>query len=141
MTHKSFKIITLGCKVNQYESFHIREALIGAGYGEVDRNIEADVVLVLGSQNSSNSQRLKELAKDRNVTSHLIDGSCDIDANWFKGDETVLITAGASAPESVVQECVSFLRDRYGAELEARSIREERVHFQLPKELRDTALS
>lgn len=97
---------------------------------------EADVVLVLGSQNSSNSQRLKELARERGIAAHLIDGADDIDPTWFNGSETVLVTAGASAPESNVQECVAYLRDKFGALVEARSIRDEHVHFALPKELR-----
>ena len=71
---------------------------------------EADLVLVLGSQNSSNSQRLAELAREGSVPAYLIDGSADIDINWFKGTETVLITAGASAPELVVEDCIEFLR-------------------------------
>ncbi len=101
---------------------------------------EADVVLVLGSQNSSNSQRLKELAREHGVAAYLIDGASDIQLEWFGGDETVLITAGASAPESVVQECVEFLKQRYSATVTARTIREEEVHFPLPKELRTIAL-
>src|SRR5688500_17582633 len=76
---------------------------------------EADLVLVLGSQNSSNSQRLKELAQESGVTARLIDGAQDIDPAWFDGVGTVLITAGASAPESVVQECISYLQERFGA--------------------------
>ena len=95
-----------------------------------------NVVLVLGSQNSSNSQRLKELATENGVVSHLIDGASDIDSNWFNGDETVLVTAGASAPESVVQECVDFLKETYDAKVELHSIREEEVNFPLPRELR-----
>src|SRR5687767_2441903 len=67
---------------------------------------EADIVLVLGSQNSSNSQRLKELAAERGVAAYLIDGAADIDERWFGGVKSVVITAGASAPESVVQECL-----------------------------------
>ena len=97
---------------------------------------EADLVLVLGSQNSSNSQRLKELARESGVQARLIDGAQDIDASWFEGVETVLITAGASAPESVVQECIAYLKDRFGATVESRTIREEDVHFPLPRELR-----
>ncbi len=97
---------------------------------------EADLVLVLGSQNSSNSQRLKELARESGVQARLIDGAQDIDASWFAGVETVLITAGASAPESVVQECIAYLKDRFGATVESRTIREEDVHFPLPRELR-----
>ena len=100
----------------------------------------ADVVLVLGSQNSSNSQRLKELARERGVRSHLIDGASDIRPDWFSGSETVVITAGASAPESVVQECVDFLRREFAATVESRSIRDEEVHFPLPKELRTIAI-
>jgi 4-hydroxy-3-methylbut-2-en-1-yl diphosphate reductase len=96
----------------------------------------ADIVLVLGSQNSSNSQRLAELARENGIAAHLIDGADEIDPNWFSGSETVVITAGASAPESVVQDCVRWLRDRYAAEVEERTIREEEVYFPLPKELR-----
>jgi 4-hydroxy-3-methylbut-2-enyl diphosphate reductase len=100
---------------------------------------KADVVLVLGSQNSSNSQRLAELARESGVQAHLIDGVGDIDLAWFRGDETVLVTAGASAPEIVVQECLEFLRQRFGATVEARSVREEDVSFPLPRELRRLA--
>lgn len=97
---------------------------------------EADVVLVLGSQNSSNSQRLKELAQENGIPSYLIDGSQDICDKWFEGVETVLITAGASAPESVVQGCIQYLKDHFGATVEERAIRQEDVHFMLPRELR-----
>jgi len=97
---------------------------------------EADLVLVLGSQNSSNSQRLKELSQENGVPAHLIDGIADADTKWFEGVDSVLITAGASAPESVVSECVDFLIDRFDATVEIRSIRDEEVHFPLPRELR-----
>lgn len=100
---------------------------------------EADVVLVLGSQNSSNSQRLKELARERGVPAYLIDRARDISPEWFRGAETVVITAGASAPESVVQECVDFLQAQYQADVEHRALREEEVHFPLPRELRSLA--
>jgi len=99
----------------------------------------ADIVLVLGSQNSSNSQRLAELAREGSIAAHLIDGADEIDPDWFTGDETVLITAGASAPERVVQDCVRWLRDRFSAEVEERTIRAEEVYFPLPKELRSAA--
>jgi len=99
----------------------------------------ADLVLVLGSQNSSNSQRLAELARERGIAAHLIDGANEIDPGWFQGHETVVITAGASAPESVVQDCVAWLSGRYGAVVEERTIREEDVYFPLPKELRAAA--
>ncbi|MGI8977638.1 MAG: 4-hydroxy-3-methylbut-2-enyl diphosphate reductase [Pirellulaceae bacterium] len=97
---------------------------------------EADLVLVLGSQNSSNSQRLKEIAQENGIPARLIDGAQDIDPTWFDGVNTVLITAGASAPESVVQECIHYLQNRFAATVESRSIREEDVHFPLPRELR-----
>lgn len=100
---------------------------------------EADIVIVLGSQNSSNSQRLAELARDGGIAAHLIDGANEIDPSWFTGEETVLITAGASAPESVVQDCVRWLKDRFGATVEERTIRQEDVYFPLPKELRAAA--
>lgn len=100
---------------------------------------DAQLVLVLGSQNSSNSQRLAELARERGIPAYLIDGANEIDPGWFRGDETVVITAGASAPESVVQDCVAWLTERFGATVEERTIREEEVYFPLPKELRAAA--
>lgn len=96
----------------------------------------ADVVLVLGSQNSSNSLRLKELAAEQGVRAYLIDGAADIDPSWLAPSDKVLVTAGASAPESVVQECVRFLQDRFDATVENRELRKEEVHFALPRELR-----
>ena len=100
---------------------------------------DADLVIVLGSRNSSNSQRLAELAGDRGIRAFLIDGANEIDPAWFTGTETVVITAGASAPESVVQDCVRWLTTRYGATVEERTIREEEVYFPLPRELRAAA--
>ncbi len=97
---------------------------------------EADICLVLGSQNSSNSQRLRELAAAADVTAHLIDGPEDIDSGWFSGSETVLVTAGASAPETVVEQCIDWLCERFEATVEVRMIREESVHFPLPRVLR-----
>jgi 4-hydroxy-3-methylbut-2-enyl diphosphate reductase len=97
---------------------------------------EAQIVLVLGSQNSSNSQRLAELARENGKQAHLIDGAKDIDLAWFRGDETVLVTAGASAPERVVEEVLEFLKAKFGATVEARMVRREDVFFPLPRELR-----
>jgi 4-hydroxy-3-methylbut-2-enyl diphosphate reductase len=95
---------------------------------------EADAVLVVGSQNSSNSQRLAELARACGVQTHLIDGPGDIDLGWFRsGEEIVLVTAGASAPEALVQRCVSLLQDRFGASVETRMVCEEKLQFALPK--------
>jgi 4-hydroxy-3-methylbut-2-enyl diphosphate reductase len=100
---------------------------------------EADLVLVLGSQNSSNSQRLRELAEESRRRAHLIDGPGDISDAWFQDVETVLVTAGASAPESVVQQCLDYLTERYHATVDVRMVRREEVHFQLPRELRSLA--
>ena len=102
---------------------------------------EAQVVLVVGSQNSSNSQRLAELASETGVQAYLVDGPRDIDVDWFQVDDTVLITAGASAPEVVVEQCISLLQDRFSATVESRSIREEEVYFPLPREIRQAAAS
>ena len=96
----------------------------------------ADVVLVLGSQNSSNSQRLAEIGRTIGTPAHLIDGAAELDPAWFTDASTVLITAGASAPEVVVEECIDWLIERYPATVEQATIREENVHFALPKELR-----
>jgi 4-hydroxy-3-methylbut-2-enyl diphosphate reductase len=102
---------------------------------------QADVAIVLGSQNSSNSQRLAELARERGITAYLVDGPNDLDQAWFDAADTVLVTAGASAPEQVVDECLDWLRERFGATVEPRSIREESVSFPLPRELRTLAKS
>jgi 4-hydroxy-3-methylbut-2-enyl diphosphate reductase len=96
----------------------------------------ADLVLVLGSQNSSNSMRLAEIAQSCGKPAYLIDGVREIADEWFTNVETVLITAGASAPEEVVEECVNYLHERYGATTETRTVREEHVNFPLPRELR-----
>jgi 4-hydroxy-3-methylbut-2-enyl diphosphate reductase len=97
---------------------------------------DSNCVLVVGSQNSSNSQRLAELASETGAAAYLIDGPADIELNWFKPDDTVLLTAGASAPESVVQQCIELLKRHFGAIVEERTLREEQVYFALPKELR-----
>jgi 4-hydroxy-3-methylbut-2-enyl diphosphate reductase len=98
---------------------------------------EADLVLIVGSANSSNSQRLAERARACGVTACLIDGPADLDPAWFSLVETVVVTAGASAPEDVVQECIRWIQDRFEATVESRSIREEQVRFLLPAPLRE----
>ena len=97
----------------------------------------ADVVLVVGSQNSSNSRRLQEIADLLGPHAHLIDGVAEIKADWFEDAQTVLITAGASAPEGIVQECLEYLKDNHGATIEEAFIRDENVYFPLPKSLRE----
>lgn len=95
-----------------------------------------DLVLVLGSQNSSNSQRLAELARIIGKPAYLIDTMNELDPTWLVGVKTVLVTAGASAPEVVVHELIDYLRRAYDATVETRTIREEHVRFPLPKQLR-----
>ena len=97
---------------------------------------DVQLVLVVGSQNSSNSQRLKEIAIEQGKRAYLIDGVEDLDDQWFDSVEMLMITAGASAPENLVQDCIEYIRKNFGAELESRVIREEKVHFNLPKELK-----
>ncbi len=100
---------------------------------------DADVVLVIGSQNSSNSQRLRELGIEQGKAAYLIDGVDDIDPAWFSPQDRVLVTAGASAPETVVQATIRWLVKQYSATLREEVIREEQVHFPLPRPLRDLA--
>ena len=100
---------------------------------------QADAIVVLGSQNSSNSQRLRELAAEDGKQAFLIDGPQDLNADDFTGAATVLITAGASAPESVVQETIDWLVEKFNATVETQQIREESVKFPLPKPLRSFA--
>ena len=95
-----------------------------------------DLVLVLGSQNSSNSMRLAEIARGQGKRAHLVDSIREAPDEWFRGVGTVLVTAGASAPEDVVQECISHLQKRFGATVESQTVREEHVSFPLPRELR-----
>ena len=96
----------------------------------------ADLIVVLGSQNSSNSRRLMEIGERLGKRAFLVDGVHELPIDSFSGEETVLITAGASAPEVVVEECIDTLVDHFGAELESVVVREEHVSFPLPKELR-----
>lgn len=97
---------------------------------------EADVFLVVGSQNSSNSRRLAEIAQRTGIPAYLVDGPEDLKKEWFSAEQTVGITAGASAPEHLVQGCIEFLRAHFPATVEERVIRTENVHFHLPPELR-----
>lgn len=97
---------------------------------------KADAVIVLGSQNSSNSQRLRELAEEFGRPAYLADGPQDLNEEELRGFETVLITAGASAPELVVQNTIQWLKERFNATVEEQEIRREEVYFPLPKVLR-----
>jgi len=97
---------------------------------------QADVLIVLGSQNSSNSRRLMEIGQACGKPGYLVDGAHELRPEWFANCRTVLITAGASAPEVVVQECVDYLIERFQAVVREETIREEHVNFPLPRELR-----
>jgi 4-hydroxy-3-methylbut-2-enyl diphosphate reductase len=97
---------------------------------------EADVVLVIGSRNSSNSQRLVDRAREAGKSAYLIDDESELDPAWVTGARTVFVTAGASAPERLVQALIERLRREFGAEVEERTLLEEDVTFAPPKSLR-----
>jgi 4-hydroxy-3-methylbut-2-enyl diphosphate reductase len=100
--------------------------------------LECDIVLVIGSINSSNSNRLKEIAERSGVESYLIDSSEDLDHKWLEGKTEVGITSGASAPEHLVKELVSLLQDKYNCSLFGEEERaDEGIFFRLPKGLRN----
>lgn len=98
---------------------------------------ETDLVFVVGSVNSSNSNRLKELAERQGVTAYLIDGAADIDPEWLAGKQRIGLTAGASAPEKLVRDVIDFLRT-FDQDLNITELDGERENmvFALPKELR-----
>lgn len=94
-----------------------------------------DLLLVLGAPNSSNSNRLRELGEQCGITSFLIESAADIKSEWLDGRQTVGITAGASAPEVLVQEVVDHLKGLGAGAVEEFTVVVEDVEFQLPKEL------
>lgn len=97
---------------------------------------DCDLMLVVGSPNSSNSNRLRELAERMGAEAHLLDGVEDINPDWVKGKHRIGVTAGASAPEVLVQEVIDGLR-RLGADAPIEVVGQpENVTFSLPKELR-----
>ncbi len=95
-----------------------------------------DVVIVVGSQTSSNSNRLREIAEKAGIPGYLVDGPDDLQRAWFEGRECVGVTAGASAPELLVQRVVGRLREWGGTDAEEVVGRAENVVFALPRELR-----
>jgi 4-hydroxy-3-methylbut-2-enyl diphosphate reductase len=95
-----------------------------------------DVLLVIGSPNSSNSNRLVEVARAAGIPAYLIDDESDIDATWFDGAETAGVTSGASAPERLVDGVCNWFRTRGVADIEPFQLTEEDVAFRLPVELR-----
>jgi len=102
---------------------------------------QCDVILVVGSPSSSNSNRLKELAQQLGTAAYLIDDIHQIQASWLQGKAAVGITAGASAPETLVQQVVAYLRQHWQGEIpeEIQGI-EENMYFNLPKELRPVSM-
>lgn len=98
--------------------------------------LECDLLLVVGSPNSSNSNRLRELAERLGCQSYLIDSVEDVNTEWFEGKQRVGITAGASAPEVLVDQLVSYLSELYQQEPNEVDGVEENIVFSMPKELR-----
>lgn len=95
----------------------------------------ADLLLVVGSLNSSNSNRLVEVARNLGTHAHLIDTCADIDERWLDGVQTVALTAGASAPEILVQEVIALLRGKGYTNLREEEVMPEHVRFALPPEI------
>src|SRR6187200_726315 len=95
-----------------------------------------DLVLVIGSRNSSNSNRLVEVARDLGAASYLIDNEAQVEEAWLEGVRVVGITSGASAPEELVQRLVDFFRARGTTDVEEFQVVQEDVRFMLPKTIR-----
>ena len=102
---------------------------------------QCDVIVVVGSRSSSNSNRLREIATTRGIPGYLVDGAADLQPEWFEGKLAVGVTAGASAPESLVRDVVERLREWGGREAVEAVGREENVVFGLPQTLRRIAKS
>ena len=96
---------------------------------------DADLVIVVGSENSSNSVRLVEVARTMGVRAHLVDGLEDIDANWYEGVEVVGLTAGASVPDELLDPIIEDLKKRGVVKIRPVVVAEETVEFKLPAEL------
>jgi 4-hydroxy-3-methylbut-2-enyl diphosphate reductase len=97
-----------------------------------------DTLLVVGSQNSSNSRRLVEVCENSGVPAYLVDDASEVQPAWFEGISTVAVTAGASAPENLVQDLITSLQQKGYGSLEEMEIKEEDVRFNLPTELART---
>ena len=95
-----------------------------------------DLVLVVGSKNSSNSVRLTEISQNDGTPAYLIDDKSELDPTWFVGVDSVLVTAGASAPEHLVQALIDELKASHGGEIEESQSVDEGMHFNLPVSLR-----
>jgi 4-hydroxy-3-methylbut-2-enyl diphosphate reductase len=97
---------------------------------------ECDLVLVIGSRNSSNSNRLVEVAREYGADAYLIDNELQVSEEWLEGNPVVGITSGASAPEELVQRLVDFFRERGVDDIEELEVVQEDVRFMLPKAIR-----
>jgi 4-hydroxy-3-methylbut-2-en-1-yl diphosphate reductase len=97
---------------------------------------ECDLVLVIGSRNSSNSNRLVEVAREHGAEAHLIDNEAQVEEGWLDGKRVVGISSGASAPEELVQRLVDFFRSRGTEDVSEFEVVQEDVRFMLPKEIR-----
>jgi 4-hydroxy-3-methylbut-2-enyl diphosphate reductase len=97
---------------------------------------ECDLVLVIGSRNSSNSNRLVEVAREHGADSYLIDNESQVQEEWLRGKHVVGITSGASAPEELVQRVIEFFRERGTADVSELEVVQEDVRFMLPKGIR-----
>ncbi|MEG3641537.1 4-hydroxy-3-methylbut-2-enyl diphosphate reductase [Magnetococcus sp. PR-3] len=97
---------------------------------------EADLILVLGAPNSSNSNRLREVAEQHGCPAHLIENAGDVDLSWLEGIETLGVTAGASAPEILIEELLERFKERVD-KVDLLSVTKEYLAFPLPSELRD----
>jgi 4-hydroxy-3-methylbut-2-enyl diphosphate reductase len=95
-----------------------------------------DLVLVIGSANSSNSNRLVEVARDHGAESHLIDNESQVREEWLEGKRVVGVTSGASAPEELVKRLVNWFRERGTEDVEEFDVVQEDVRFMLPKDIR-----
>ena len=95
-----------------------------------------DLLLVVGSRNSSNSNRLREIGVEQGLPSHLVADGSEIDPAWLAGVETVGLTAGASAPEELVLDVIEALRRHGKVEVEQMDGVRENIEFRLPNELR-----
>ncbi|MEA2251418.1 MAG: 4-hydroxy-3-methylbut-2-en-yl diphosphate reductase [Solirubrobacteraceae bacterium] len=98
--------------------------------------VHCDLVLVIGSRNSSNSNRLVEVAREHGAESHLIDNEAQVRESWLEGKDVVGITSGASAPEELVQRLVAFFRARGTEDVSEFEVVQEDVRFMLPKTIR-----
>ncbi|HEV8605166.1 MAG TPA: 4-hydroxy-3-methylbut-2-enyl diphosphate reductase [Tepidisphaeraceae bacterium] len=101
---------------------------------------EVDLVLVIGSKNSSNSQRLVDTAREAGKRAHLIDDARELDPKWLQNTQGILVTAGASAPEHLVNQLLDRLKTEFQAEIELRTLVDEGVSFSLPQSLKTLSI-